>query len=48
MKKLPKSIRKFIRFKKAQLRKILPEDQVKEEIKKILRENFKIDVDKSS
>mgnify|MGYP001773017188 CR=1 FL=1 len=41
--KLSKSIRKFIRLKKAELRKLMPEDKVEEEIKKILKEKFGID-----
>lgn len=41
--KLPKSIRKFIRKKKAELRKTMPEELVMEEIKKILKEKFNIE-----
>jgi len=41
--KLPKSIRKFIRKKKAELRKTMPEELVIEEIKKILKEKFNIE-----
>jgi len=41
-KKFPKSIKKFIRKKKAELRKSLPEELVLEEIKKILKDKFKI------
>jgi hypothetical protein len=41
--KLPKSIRKFIRKKKAELRKTMSEELVMEEIKKILKEKFNIE-----
>jgi len=41
--KLPKSIRKFIRKKKSELRKTMPEELVMEEIKKILKEKFNIE-----
>lgn len=41
---LPKSIRKFIRKKKAELRKIFnDEEKVQEELRKILKEKFNLD-----